>query len=157
MLKASTFAYSSLLKVTSFAKKWVLFLLLGSCCLPVVSEAQNAKYLVLLKDKTGTPFTTDKPEAFLSKRSIERRSRQGIKVVSRDLPVNPTYVTQIRQTGVKVWYTSRWLNAVLVEGIASQLTSIRNLAFVSGVEFNRALANARSRPKRNLSAMSGGV
>jgi serine protease AprX len=143
MLKAFTFVYFSFSKVTPFAKKWVLFLLLGSCFLSVASKAQNAKYLVLLKDKTGTPFTTDKPEAFLSKRSIERRSRQGIKVVSRDLPVNPTYVTQIRQTGVKVWYTSRWLNAVLVEGTAAQLTSVRNLAFVSGVEFNRALANAR--------------
>jgi hypothetical protein len=143
MLKASTFAYFSLPKVTPFAKKWVLFLLLGSCLLSFASKAQNAKYLVLLKDKTGTPFTTDKPETFLSKRSIDRRSRQGIKISARDLPVNPTYVTQIRQTGVKVWYTSRWLNAVLVEGTAAQLTSVRNLAFVSGVEFNRALANAR--------------
>lgn len=106
-------------------------------------QAQTAKYLVLLKDKTGTPFTTDKPTAFLSQRSVDRRTRQGIAVTSRDLPVNPTYVTQIRQTGAKVWYASRWLNAVLVEATSVQMTAIRALSFVAGTEFNRALSNAR--------------
>lgn len=113
------------------------------CAISLSANAQTAKYLVLLKDKAGTPFTVDKPEAFLSKRSIERRQRQGIAVTSRDLPVNPSYVTQIRQTGAKVWYTSRWLNAVLVEATSAQLTAVRNLAFVTGTEFNRALFSAR--------------
>lgn len=107
------------------------------------SHAQSAKYLVLLKDKTGTPFTIDKPEAFLSKRALERRQRQGIKVTTQDLPVNPTYVNQIKQTGAKVWYSSRWLNATLVEATSGQLTALRALPAVKGIEFNRALANAR--------------
>ncbi|MFN3382179.1 MAG: peptidase S8, partial [Runella zeae] len=42
--------------------------------------AQNAKYLVLLKDKNSSPFSVDKPSDFLSTRAIERRTRQGIKV-----------------------------------------------------------------------------
>lgn len=108
-----------------------------------VAQAQQAKYLVLLKDKTGTTYTIDKPEAFLTQRSIERRQRQNIAVKTRDLPVTSAYVTQIRQTGAKVWYTSRWLNAVLVEATAAQLTAIRALSFVGGIEFNRPLANAR--------------
>ncbi|AEI50437.1 S8 family serine peptidase [Runella slithyformis] len=106
-------------------------------------QAQQAKYLVLLKDKTGTAYTVDKPEAFLTQRSIERRQRQNIPVKPRDLPVTPAYVAQIRQTGAKVWYTSRWLNAVLVEATAAQLTAIRALSFVRGIEFDRPLANAR--------------
>jgi len=106
-------------------------------------EAQTAKYMVLLKDKTGTPFSAAQPSAFLSQRSVDRRTRQGIAVTTRDLPVNPTYVTQIRQTGAKVWYTSRWLNAVLVEATSAQLTAIRALSFVTGIEFNRALRTAR--------------
>ncbi|MFN8349715.1 MAG: S8 family peptidase [Spirosomataceae bacterium] len=143
MQKASTFAYFSLSKRTPFVQKWVCTLLVALCLLPLASVAQNAKYLVLLKDKTGSAFTTDKPEAFLSKRSIDRRLRQGIKITARDLPVNTAYVTQIRQTGAKIWYTSRWLNAVLIEATAAQLTAVRNLSFVGGVEFNRPLANAR--------------
>ncbi len=106
-------------------------------------QAQQSKYLVLLKDKNGTPFTIDKPEAFLTPRSVERRQRQRIAVSTRDLPVNPAYVTQIRQTGAKVWYTSRWLNAVLIEATPAQLTGIRGLTFVSGIEFNRPLSGAR--------------
>lgn len=143
MLKVSIFSYSLLQKRIPFVKKWILFLLLGFCLLPVVSKAQTAKYLVLLKNKIGTPFTIDKPEAFLSKRSIERRQRQKITISSKDLPVTPSYISQISQTGAKVWYTSRWLNAVLVEATSVQLTTIRNLSFVNGVEFNRALYNAR--------------
>jgi len=119
------------------------------------AQSQAAKYLVLLKDKTNTPFTVDTPEAFLSKRSIERRQRQGIKVTTRDLPVNPTYVTQIQQTGVKVWYSSRWLNAVLIEATAAQLTAVRNLTSVKGIEFNRALSNARLSAENDLKAGLG--
>lgn len=115
-------------------------------------QAQTAKYLVLLKDKTGTPFTTDKPTAYLSQRSVDRRSRQGIALTSRDLPVNPSYVSQIRQTGAKVWYTSRWLNAVLVEATSVQLTAIRALSFVAGTEFNRALSNARLSAEKQTTA-----
>lgn len=115
-------------------------------------QAQTAKYLVLLKDKTGTPFTTDKPTAYLSQRSVDRRSRQGIAFTSRDLPVNPSYVSQIRQTGAKVWYTSRWLNAVLVEATSAQLTAIRALSSVKGIEFNRALRAARLSAEKQTNA-----
>ncbi|WP_051211348.1 S8 family serine peptidase [Runella zeae] len=115
-------------------------------------HAQNAKYLVLLKDKNSSPFSVDKPSDFLSTRAIERRTRQGIKVTSRDLPVNPSYLTQIRQTGAKVWYSSRWLNAVLIEASTAQLASVRNLSFVKGLEFNRALANARISAESQLQA-----
>lgn len=115
-------------------------------------QAQTAKYLVLLKDKTGTPFTTDKPTVYLSQRSVDRRMRQGIVVTSRDLPVNPSYVSQIRQTGAKVWYTSRWLNAVLVEATTAQLTVIQALPSVKGIEFNRALRTARLSAEKQTNA-----
>lgn len=101
------------------------------------------RYLVLFKDKTGTPFSIDKPEAFLSKRAIERRQKQNIRITSRDLPVNPTYLSQIRQTGATVWYSSRWINGAIVQATTAQLTAIRALSFVSGVEFNRPLSNVR--------------
>ncbi|MCU0342053.1 MAG: S8 family peptidase [Spirosomaceae bacterium] len=121
-----------------------LSLLILLTLLVSTAHAQRVpRYLVLLKDKTGTPFSIDKPEAFLSKKAIERRQRQNIKITTRDLPVNPTYVNQIRQTGATVWYTSRWLNAVLVQANATQLTAIRALSFVAGLEFNRPLSNFR--------------
>ena len=60
------------------------------------------KYLVLLHDKVGTPYSVSQPDRFLSPRSILRRQKQAIPVLERDLPVNPAYVTQIRQAGATV-------------------------------------------------------
>lgn len=127
-----------------------LLAIIGLCLLGLqASMAQSyAKYLVLLKDKTGSPYSISKPEAFLSARSITRRTKQGISVTTRDLPINPTYVTAIRQTGAKVWYSSRWLNAVYIETDNTTLQKIVQLSFVKGIEGNHAL----SPPSTSLSA-----
>lgn len=101
------------------------------------------KYLVLLRDKTGTPYSADRPDQFLSQRAVLRRQKQAIPVLERDLPVNPAYVTQLRQAGAKIWFTSRWLNAVLIDATDATLASVRQLPVVKGLEFGRSLANAR--------------
>lgn len=129
---------------------WLLLVLL--CCHLSSFGQATRKYLVLLRDKTNSPYSIDRPEQFLSQRSILRRQKQGIAVLERDLPVNPTYVTQLHQAGAKVWFTSRWLNAVLVETNDATLTAIQKLSFVNGLEFGRSLAMARvSAETRNKS------
>ncbi|GAA4404515.1 S8 family serine peptidase [Nibrella viscosa] len=108
-----------------------------------VTVTTARKYLVLLKDKANSPFSINRPEQFLSQRAILRRQRQNIPVQEKDLPVNPSYIQQISQTGAKIWFSSRWLNAVLIEATDPQLTAVQGLAFVKGLEFNAPLANAR--------------
>ena len=49
----------------------------------------SAKYLITLKDKNDSPYSVSKPLEFLSQRSVNRRTKQKIAVVTRDLPVNP--------------------------------------------------------------------
>ena len=128
---------------------FLVSVIIGLCLLGSQAMAQSyAKYLVLLKDKAASPYSTTKPEAFLSTRSINRRTKQGIAINTRDLPVNPSYITAIRQTGAKVWYSSRWLNAVYVETDNSTLQKILQLSFVKGIEANHAL----SAPSTALSA-----
>ncbi len=101
------------------------------------------KYLVLLKDKAGTPYAISRPAEFLSSRAIQRRQRQGIAITERDFPPNPAYVAQIRQLGAAVWYGSRWFNAVLIEATDTQLTNVLKLPVVIGIESGRTLKNAR--------------
>ena len=113
--------------------------LLFLMCFSTLGYAQTKKYLVLLKDKNGTKFSVDKPQEFLSQRSIFRRQKQGISIKQRDLPVSVTYVSGIKQTGAKVWYTSRWLNAVLVECNTTVLNTIKGLSYVQNIELNRSL------------------
>ncbi|MBO0938723.1 S8 family serine peptidase [Fibrella sp. HMF5335] len=100
-------------------------------------------YLLRFRDKTGTPFRTDQPERFLSARAISRRQRQGIAITERDLPVNPAYVRGLQQAGANVVYTSRWLNAALVEVATTRLAPLLALPYVAGLETNRVLNNVR--------------
>ena len=112
------------------------------------------KYLVLLKDKAGTPYATSRPAEFLSSRSIQRRQRQGIAVTERDFPPNPAYIAQIRQLGATVWYGSRWFNAVLIEATDTQLTNVLKLPTVIGIESGRTLKNARTMVNDQLSVVN---
>ncbi len=111
---------------------------------------QSAKYLVLFKDKVGSPFTITQPINFLSQRAINRRMKQGIAVTQRDLPVNPNYLAQIKQTGARVWYASKWINGALVEATTAQLATIQQLSFFKSIEFGKLLANARFTGQNDL-------
>lgn len=121
----------------------VLLLFVGIFQSAVAQTTVARKYLVLLKDKASSPYSINQPNQFLSQRAIQRRQRQGIQILERDLPVNPTYVSQLKQTGATVRYTSRWFNAVLLEATDAVLTKVLALSFVKGLEFNRPLAGNR--------------
>ena len=57
-------------------------------------QAQQYKYYVHFTDKNGSPYSLSEPTAFLSQRSLDRRSTKGIALDSLDLPVNPSYVNR---------------------------------------------------------------
>ena len=107
-----------------------------------ISNAQN-KYLLLFKDKTNSPYSIKAPEKFLSTRAIQRRATQNIAITERDLPPNPAYIQQVRSYGAKIFYTSRWLNAALIETSYDTLQKILKLSFVKGIEGNGDIRNAR--------------
>lgn len=114
------------------------------------------KYLVLLRDKANSPYSISRPEQFLSQRAVLRRQKQNIAVLERDLPVNPVYVSQLQQAGANVWFTSRWLNAVLVEASPTTIAAVRQLPFVTGLEFGGSLANARSSALSRIGSLPSG-
>lgn len=97
------------------------------------SQAQNPnrkRYIVYLQDKTVGVYTLDKPEKFLTQRALDRRKRQNIKLTQRDLPINEEVVNAIQDKGARVWYTSRWLNAVLIEATEEELARVKTIAKV---------------------------
>ena len=78
-------------------------------------HAQYSRYIIQLKDKANNPFSLSAPQAFLSQKAIDRRSRYTIAVDSSDLPVTPRYIDSIRLAGdVQVLNISKWLNAVSI-------------------------------------------
>lgn len=86
-----------------------------------LSDSKSYIYRFVLCDKAATNYSLDKPLRFLSKKSLERRHRQGIVVDSTDLPVCHAYVKQFEVRGAKVLGTSRWQNTILVQSEDSAL------------------------------------
>lgn len=121
------------------------FIIFTLAAQPFCQAQSNPRYLVLYKDKANSPFSIDKPTAFLSQRSVTRRNRQNISIKTQDLPVNPDYVAAVKQTGARIIYSSRWFNGSVVEASAAQLTAIKKLAFYKGIELNLPIANLTSK------------
>lgn len=132
------------------------FILLSFTCLSQVN-----RYMVFFKDKTGTSFTESEPSEFLSQKAIDRRIRQGISIQPQDLPVNAAYVTGVKNTGASVFFTTRWMNGVLVQCDQSLLPTIQALAFVDHVEFvapqPRLVSNGRRALALRKKANAGGI
>ena len=98
----------------------------------VVSQVAPTKYYIQFTDKSNTPFSVDTPLVYLSQRAIDRRVAQGILITPQDFPVNPNYVTTIKQTAnVNVLITSRWMNGIVIQTTdTTGLDLIMNLTFV---------------------------
>jgi len=96
-----------------------------------ISHAQT-RYLVRFKDKGGTQFTIADPAAYLSPRSIARRTRYNITIDSTDLPVSAAYIQNLRSIpNVTILNISKWLNQVSIQtSDQTAITTINNLPFV---------------------------
>ena len=98
--------------------------------------SQTNRYMVFFNDKIGTPHSINQPSTFLSDRALQRRAKAMVAVATpEDLPVTPSYVTQIRATGAKAFFTTRWMNGVLIEATPTIVVTITALPFVSSVEY----------------------
>ena len=91
-----------------------------------------------LEDKRESGYTLDRPQRWLSHKSIERRHKQGLPLDSTDLPVSSGYLkaidrliadanrsTKRSQTESMIVGTSRWNNTVLVR--SADTTFLRRL------------------------------
>ena len=119
-------------------KKFVLLALALNVALGVAAQfipTDTLKYRISLKDKSATTYSLDKPEQYLSLKSIERRKRQNLAIDSTDLPVCKKYVDAIRQKGAHVLVTGKWDNFVTVSCNDSTIIKhIAKLPFVRSAE-----------------------
>jgi subtilisin family serine protease len=126
------------------------YLLLLAFLLPLATtnaqkEAKKTgMYLVTLKDKKDTPYSTEDPAAFLSERALLRRAAHKSEITELDLPLSPTYLKEIAATGVQLWLKSKWINGVVVSATNPQLKALRKLnavvdvTYVAPVQYERA-------------------
>jgi len=101
-----------------------------------ITEAfsQN-RFVIQLTDKNNSPYSISNPSAYLSPKSIARRTAQNISIDQSDLPVNPAYLTGIANTGAIILNKSKWLNTVSIMAPDSTvIAAINSLPYVSSTK-----------------------
>lgn len=102
--------------------------------LSVFSQIAPDKYFVSFTDKNNSPFSIDNPGEFLSQRAIDRRINQGIAIDISDLPVNPSYIQGVAETGATILNPSKWLNGVSIYTVnPAVIDAINALPYVAGI------------------------
>lgn len=109
----------------------VVLLLLVS----ISAVGQDNRYIVYFKDKAGTPYEISNPIQFLSQRAIDRRQRQSIPITEEDIPVNTSYIGEVQAAGARPFFSSRWMNCLLVESSAAAMAVVQTLPHVLKTEF----------------------
>lgn len=87
-------------------------------------------YFVGFTDKADTPFSTDSPLEFLSRRALDRRQKVGAEITEMDLPISPAYEQQLLDLGVDIWLRSKWMNGVVIKASGQELASVTALPYV---------------------------
>ncbi len=115
--------------------KKLITVLFGSFLFFINAEAQLTRHVVKLKNKGNNPFSLNNPSAYLSQRAIDRRTKYGIAIDSTDLPVTPSYISQIDNVpNVSIINISKWLNSVtILTTDVNAINSINTFPFVQSV------------------------
>lgn len=104
-------------------------------------KAQTEDAWVYFKDKPSEATFINTPSTMLTQRALDRRTRYNISLDVKDVPVEASYVLQIKNAdGISVKARSKWLNALHIQGLQSDIENLLNLNFVDKVEFaNKSL------------------
>ncbi|MDR2806102.1 MAG: S8 family serine peptidase [Dysgonamonadaceae bacterium] len=84
------------------------------CTVFAASAQSGVMYRIVLTDKGHPPYSIDRPEEFLSAKSIERRAKQRLPLNVTDLPIDPAYFQALQETGATLCASSKWVNTITV-------------------------------------------
>jgi len=101
---------------------------------------------VYFNAKPNAQTYLDSPSLMLSQRALDRRTNQNIALNFSDVPLETTYIDQIKSsTGITVMAQSKWLNALHIRGTQVNITALKNLTFVDKVVFANKNLNTTSK------------
>ncbi|WP_353779386.1 S8 family serine peptidase [Winogradskyella sp. 3972H.M.0a.05] len=110
-------------------------LLLTFSLLGILGYSQQDAW-VFLTDKENVSASIANPISILTQKAIDRKLDKGVAIDERDVPVNESYITQLKnQSGISVMAKSKWFNAVHVRGTEADINALLNLSFVDSIDF----------------------
>lgn len=115
------------------------------------SHAQQQRFWVTFRDRgEQTDRSLSDPRSLgITERALWRRGKvlPARKLVDElDLPVNPSYIRQLRAAGITIRSTSRWFNAVSAEIAGEQHAALLKLQCVASIEPVRVFFRAQPEP-----------
>jgi len=123
-------------------RKLTLLLLLH---IAINSNAQEDAW-VYFTDKPNVSEALANPITILTQKSIDRKQKHSIVIDERDVPVNETYISDLKtQTGITVLAKSKWFNAVHVRGTEGDIKALSVLNYIDTIDFADKGLNAESR------------
>ena len=98
---------------------------------------------VFFNDKPSESLFIETPLTMLTQRALDRRLRYSISLDIRDVPVEASYITQIKNSaGISVVAKSKWLNALHILGTQVDIENLTTFNFVSKIEYANKSLNA---------------
>lgn len=103
---------------------------------------------VYLKDKPNEASFYAAPLTMLSQRSLNRRARYNIAIDFKDVPIESSYISAIKNaSGITILAKSKWLNALHIQGTKSNIDALLNLELatfliVDSIEYANRRLNA---------------
>lgn len=110
-------------------------------------------YVIKFADKLGTPHNINSPSSFLSERSIARREKYQIPVLTQDLPIAPNYLQQVFNFPSVSYVThSKWINSVIIlSNDTNDIHQIEALPFVSNsLKYSALMTNEEGKATSKL-------
>lgn len=128
-----------------------ILLLLTLCIGHFSAYSQIQDAWVYLADKANVQNSIANPITILTQKAIDRKSAYGVAIDERDVPVNESYISLLKQqTGITVMSKSKWFNAVHVRGTETDINALSNLGFVSSIDFaDKSLNTGRLTETKN--------
>jgi subtilisin family serine protease len=102
-------------------------------------------------------FYLSNPEIVVSQKSLNRRAKVFDKtslLTYKDIPLNRDYINQVRSTGFKIKWPSKWLNAVSGNANKYQLEEIASLPFVKKLDIVYKLKSEKQLDNENTSLLN---
>lgn len=123
----------------------VLLLLISS----LIGFAQQDAW-VYFTDKPDSATYLANPLTMLTQKSLDRRTAQNIVLDVKDVPIFPSYISQIlNATGISVKAKSKWLNALHIRGSVENIQQLTTLSFVDHIQFADKTLNTDVSAKTN--------
>jgi len=120
-------------------------LLLFFTCFNLCLFAQIEDAWVYFSDKQNVSASIANPLIMLSQKAIDRKNAHGVAIDYRDVPINETYIAQLKNTsGIVVLAKSKWFNAAHVRGSLSDIQALGNLIFVNSIDFANKILNTKT-------------